>query len=137
MKAILLDDAWDLDTSNGQLHLLDGPAATAQSVKANLQILRGTWPIDQGRGVDWLAKGTKPAPLDTLRAQSAQAIVRTRGVEELLSLTFAPNTTTRELHITASIRAQGQDLNTTLTLGPTAPASTPNGTLRGRFPLMR
>lgn len=138
MPALALDStSWDLSTDGDRLTLLQGPAATAQSVKANLQTLRGTWPTDEGRGVDWLAKGTKPAPLALLRAQMAQEILRTRGVTALDSLTLEPNNSTRALTVTASIRAQAQSVNVALTLGPSTITDPDLGALRGRFPLWR
>lgn len=135
MPALALDNTWDLDTTGDRLTLLAGPAATAQSVKANLQIQRGTWPIDEARGVDWLSRSNRPTPLDTLRAQMAQEILRTRGVTALDSLTLSPNTTTRALSVTASIRAQGQSANVALSVGPSSTTDPDLGALRGRFPL--
>lgn len=138
MTALALDSTtWDLDTTGDRLTLLQGPAATAQSVKANLQVLRGTWPIDEGRGVDWLTKGTKPAPLSALRAQIAQEILRTRGVTALDSLEMLPNNTTRALTVNARIRAEAQSVNVALALGPTSTTDPDLGALRGRFPLWR
>lgn len=136
MNALGLSEDWDLDVEDGRLHMLSDAPAVAQSVKANLLIQRGTWPIDLSRGVDWLGRSAKPAPLATLRAQMAQAILRTRGVTALRSLVLTSDRATRELSTVAHIEALSAPQAVAVTLGPPAPANAPNGTTRGRFPLL-
>lgn len=96
-----LDTTHDLDVTAGQLTLLDGIDAIAQSCTIRLQFFQGEWFLDQRLGVPWFQRilGQKPR-LNAVSNILQKAITLTPGILAITGFEMDFDLPTRTLSIT-------------------------------------
>lgn len=97
-----LDSNGDLDTTNGELSLVEGGERMAQQIKIRLRMFLGEWFLDQRQGMPWLQLilAVKPFPQEYTSSKIRQAILGVPGVLSVRNLVVSPNVATRNLTVT-------------------------------------
>lgn len=102
----LMADSGDLAIVNGDFALVSGVDETVQFIKQRLRLFLAEWFLDETLGLpyfdDVFIKNPNPAALDSI---FKKYIINLPGVQELTAFSLDFDPATRNLTITASIRA--------------------------------
>lgn len=102
-----LDVNGDLDTTNGELTIVDGGERMAQQTKIRLRMFLSEWFLDERQGMPWfqLILAVKPFPEEYATSKIRQAILSVPGVISVRNLVLTPDSASRQL--TVSFEAIG------------------------------
>lgn len=90
----------DLRLTNGQLTLIEGDEAVAQSIKVRLQFFKGEWFLDTRQGIPYFEEVYIKAPkLNVLRSIFRATLLGTPGVDSVDSLALSVDVATRKLTV--------------------------------------
>jgi hypothetical protein len=85
-QTIAIDNTGDLAVINGRLSVNDDVQAIRDQLQIRLNLVRGNWFLDLEEGLDYFGAiyGKKQIDIE-LTAQFKQAILKTQGIDRLLS----------------------------------------------------
>lgn len=91
----------DLVFTGGRLEMVSDREAIAQALRSELRLIKGEWPFDTSKGVDYFGKVLVRSPnRGDIQNELRAAILRVLGVATLESLDFTYNAAARTLSAT-------------------------------------
>lgn len=110
---------WDMTFGQGLSNFARDAEATAQNVKANLQLLQGEWFLDVSAGVPYLRNDyvtraiiDKPTDLAFVESVVKQTILNTDGVDHIDDFKMTFDTRTRRLSVSVTVFTVYDDITT-------------------------
>ncbi len=98
------DDEGDYTFGQGDnTFLINSPEAVAQAIKTRFELWRGQWFLDMTTGIPWIQSILGKQHPDTYNLFIRQYILKTQGVNSIISFDTNTNSATRRVTFTATI----------------------------------
>lgn len=100
-----LDSGGDLDTTNGEITLVNGADAMAQQGRIRLRMFLGEWHLDQRQGMPWLQLilAIKPFPQELASTKIRQALLGVPGVVGVRNLKIQYDASARRASVSLEV----------------------------------